>query len=526
MGSEKTPSGILLVDDEPLVRNTLRSILLHLGDFKVWEAEDGLCALETLENEAVDIVITDINMPRLEGLELLRRIKESNPLIPVAIITGFPSLDVAVKAMKQGASDFIAKPFRVEEIELIVQKLLNERKLLLENAQLNRELEQKKEIERLNHKLNQKIRDLTVLYKIGEVLNESTLDRNNLFKQVAELAMEVTNARKTSLMLMDPERKRLVIKASCGIPTDIAQKISLRLGEGIAGQVAKEGIPLLVKDIHRSRKYIDASVGHYKTNSFISVPLLIKGEVLGVINAADKEDGISFSKNEMNLLSAVAQRAALCLENLALYESVYNNLVDTLRSLVSTIEAKDSYTKLHSARVTQWSVEIATALNIDKEDIDIIQFAGYLHDIGKIGIPDSILMKPGRLTVEEYDLIKTHPAIGEKIVKPLDLLPKERDLIRHHHERWDGKGYPDGLAGEDIPLLARIMAIADSFDAMTSDRVYRKAKGVKDALYELNQCAGSQFDPFVVETFLALQEQNKDEMLLGNRMISVPTVMP
>jgi len=520
MGSDNKIFKILLVDDEPLVRTTLKSILLLFKNYKIMEAEDGISALEILGKKDVDLVIADINMPRMGGIELLRTIKDFDPLIPVVIITGFPVLDVAVEAMKQGASDFIVKPFKIEQIELVVQKTIKDRQLLLENAQLNRELQHKKEIERLNRILYRKVRNLTILYKIGETLNEATLNRDNLFNHIVELGLEVTDARKASLMIMDPERKRLEIKAFRGLPLDFAKKVSIGLGEGIEGKVAKKGQPILIRDINNLQEYLNVSNVCYDTSSYISVPLLIKGEVLGVLNAADRGDGKSFSRDDMNLLSAVAQRAALCLENLALYESVYNNLADTLRSLVSTIEAKDPKTKLHSYRVTQWSVEMATILNLDKEDIDIIQFAGQLHDIGKIGIPDSILLKEGTLTVEEYDIIKTHPTIGENIVKHLNLLPKERTLIRHHHERWDGKGYPDGLAGEDIQLLARILSVADSFDAMTSQRVYRKAKTVEDALRELKHCAGSQFDPLLIDAFLELHAQHKGEILLDKQMIS------
>jgi len=364
------------------------------------------------------------------------------------------------------------------------------------------------------------VKDLTVLYKVGEALNESALNRETLFNQIVELCLEVTEAKRASLMLMNPENKKLEIKAFRGYPLDSDKKRSLRLGEGIAAKVAKEGRPLLIKDIRQWQAFLEMPPVSADTRSFLSVPLLIKGEVLGVLNAVDKTNGKGFSNDDMKLLSAVVQRAALCLENLALYESVYNNLADTLRSLVSTIEARDPNTKHHSHRVTQWSVEMARILSVDTEDIEIIQFAGYLHDIGKIGIPDSILMKPGTLNAEEYEIIKTHPAIGENIVKHLNLLPKEKTLIRHHHERWDGKGYPDRLAGEEIQFLARILAVADSFDAMTSDRVYRKARVMEDALCELKQCAGSQFDPFIVDAFLSLQALDNRDQLFKKQILS------
>jgi len=148
-------------------------------------------------------------------------------------------------------------------------------------------------------------------------------------------------------------------------------------------------------------------------------------------------------------------------------------------------------------------VQIAHVMGMGQDEVDVMKFAGYLHDIGKIGIRDSILMKPMTLTPDEMAVIRTHPIIGERIVKPLGLMPLERSIIRHHHERWDGKGYPDGLQGEEIPLPARILAVADVFDAITSNRVYRKARPPADALRELQRSVGSQFDRQVV---LAFQE--------------------
>jgi HD-GYP domain-containing protein (c-di-GMP phosphodiesterase class II) len=178
------------------------------------------------------------------------------------------------------------------------------------------------------------------------------------------------------------------------------------------------------------------------------------------------------------------------------------NLHSTLGALVGAMEAKDSYTRRHSRRVTDFSVLTAQTMGLGLDLIESIRFAGYLHDIGKIGIKDSVLLKESRLTDEEYEQIKKHPVIGESIIKDLDLTAHERSIIRHHHERWDGRGYPDGLAGEDIALAARIVAVADAFDAMTTNRPYRRSKDRQEAVEELQVCSRTQFDPEVVGAFL------------------------
>lgn len=515
MDSDRAGNSILIVEDDVLVSETLKKMIESNGSFFIQQAYSGHEALKILEYLDVDIILSDIQMPGMDGIELLRKVKATIPLIPVAIITGFPSIDIAIKAMKEGASDFIVKPFQMEKIDLLIQKLVRERQLLLENSKLNRELQQKKEIEVLNDALSKKVKELTLLYNIGEAFNATSFDSDNLFDKVVEYAAEISGARKVSLMIMDKDINRLIVKASKGLSGKEVEEKSVRIGEGIAGKAAAEGKPMLIGDSHGSPDIVEALSGKYEMGLSVSAPIFIKGKIFGVVNTSDKENGGKFSGDDVKLLLMMVQRAALSLENYALYESVYNNLVDTLLSLVSTIEAKDPYTKLHSHRVTQWSIEIAKAMKLPQGDIDIIKSAGILHDIGKIGIPDSVLMKPGKLTDAEYQIIKTHPTIGENIVMPLNLLAKERALIRNHHERWDGNGYPDGLKGEENPLVARILAVADSYDAMTSERVYREAKKDEEALLEVKRCSGSQFDPDVVESFLGLIEKYGEKIALS-----------
>ena len=196
------------------------------------------------------------------------------------------------------------------------------------------------------------------------------------------------------------------------------------------------------------------------------------------------------------------KKAALAVENMALYESMIGNFYGMLKSLVNALEAKDPYTGQHSERVTHYALRIAQVMNCSTAEIESLQTVGYLHDIGKIGIADQILNKPAGLTPKEFELVKNHPIIGETIVSELGLSPEERAIIRNHHERWDGMGYPDGLAQHDIPLLARIIMVADAFDAMTSKRAYRDARSRQQAMEELLKNGGKQFDPEVVSAFL------------------------
>jgi len=237
--------------------------------------------------------------------------------------------------------------------------------------------------------------------------------------------------------------------------------------------------------------------------SVMLVPLKIRDKVFGVLTAGIQKGANRFSEKDLYYLSFMAQSAAQSIENLALYENIYENLFATLYAFVNAVEARDLYTRQHSSRVTGISLIIGKQLNCTTEELDILNFAGHLHDIGKIGIRDDILLKPDRLSEEEFEKIKQHPAIGANILKQLGMWEKERQIIRCHHERFDGTGYPDGLEGEQIPLLARILSVADVYDAMASDRAYRKRMEESIILKVIREGSGTQFDPDIVAAFNA-----------------------
>jgi len=238
------------------------------------------------------------------------------------------------------------------------------------------------------------------------------------------------------------------------------------------------------------------------TSPFFSIPFTIHNEVFGILNFSNKADGAGFTDDEIALALTFAKKAAQRIENNALYEVFYSNLINTLKSLVISIEARDPYTQRHSERVTRYALQIADIMHVPAEGKDAISFGGYLHDIGKIGVRDTTLLKPGKLTPEEFAEIKMHPVIGDNIIKPIRFFPKERELILHHHENFNGSGYPHGLAGHAIPLTARILAVADTYDAMTTSRPYRTALSHENAVAEILRCASTQFDAEVVRAFL------------------------
>ncbi len=238
--------------------------------------------------------------------------------------------------------------------------------------------------------------------------------------------------------------------------------------------------------------------------SFLGVPLWTRSRFVGVLCLGGKKTGERFTKDDLSLLTTLGSQAALAVYNAQLYEAREQALLDTITALAHAIEAKDTYTINHCEKITDRAVTLAQALALPRHEVQNIRLGSILHDVGKIGVPDAILNKPGKLTDEEYEIIKQHAQIGARIVESVSALQGVVPIIRHHQERYDGTGYPDGLAGEEIPIGARIIAVVDAYGAMTEDRVYRKALGHNEAMAELKRFAGRQFDPHVVTAFMRL----------------------
>jgi len=225
---------------------------------------------------------------------------------------------------------------------------------------------------------------------------------------------------------------------------------------------------------------------------------------MGILCMARDVRAGAFLPDEKALVLGYAQTTSLALQKIVLREQLEKNLIDTISSFVIALESKDPYLKGHSARVSLYTGELASLMGLGSTDIVLFSRAGMLHDLGKLVILDNILRKPRQLTEEEFELIRSHPVVGDKILKPLRFLSCEAKAVRHHHERYDGKGYPDGLKGEDIPLIARVVTVADAFDAMTSDRPYRAKWPIATAIEEVVRGARTQFDPVVAEAFIAI----------------------
>jgi putative nucleotidyltransferase with HDIG domain len=348
-------------------------------------------------------------------------------------------------------------------------------------------------------------RTLSAIYDLLNAVGTEQ-DRRRLLDETLALAMQSSGADRGFIFLLDE-------KGAVG-PEPAAEKPE-GSREGVSGtimkSVVKEGSAVYVEDMHAHPELAPPPEGGGGAGvSTVTVAPIKSGDrLLGLVYLDSSAPGKRFMEEDAEILAAVGIQLGTMLENIRLSGHGREFFIGVIRTLVNMIEAKDKYTHGHSERVTRLSLAVGKELALDEKAAETLRVAGLLHDIGKVGVPEAILNKPGSLTDEEFALIKKHPEAGADFIKHLEGFEEIIAGIRHHHERYDGRGYPDGLAGEKIPLLARIIAVADSFDAMTSDRAYRKALSVEAALGEVVKNKGSQFDPAAADAFGRAYEKGK-----------------
>lgn len=331
----------------------------------------------------------------------------------------------------------------------------------------------------------------------------SQLELDVLLELVLDKSIAVIQAEAGTLWLVE-EDGFLVPKIVRGPRAEILKEMRLKPGEGLAGQVVAKNEPRLVEDVRKNSgwaKRFDEATG-FKTFSLLCIPLRARKEVIGCLQLINKKERKHFSADDLEIALAFAGQAAIALENSRLYTWQVMLLNSLIRALVSALDARDPYTRGHSERVSQYSLLIGKELDLTPEELKTLERVALLHDIGKIGIWDEILLQQGPLDPEKQKIMKAHSEIGARIladVKPRHLAGKIHEGALYHQEKYDGSGYPRGIKGDDIPLVARIIAVADAFDAITIDRPYRKGASFTRALAEIERCAGTHFDPQIAK---------------------------
>ena len=357
------------------------------------------------------------------------------------------------------------------------------------------------ELEQKNTNLEHAVSRLSTIYKVGLAIN-STMNIDRLFNLIVRTTSTTLKAQIGYIILYDVQNNCMNVTNLIGNGKPLTPKTMIPMQDSsVSSWVIRNHQPLLIADINQAPQFARFSDLGYERKSLICVPLMVKDEVIGTLNVVNKIDDSYFNTEELEMLTTIAAQAAIAIKNATLYEEQQQNYLNTIQALVSAIEASDSYTKGHSERVTRYSLEIGRRLNLSPDRMQVLERAAILHDIGKIGIDLTLLHKEGKLTPEDIRELQQHPAIGMRILEPIEFLQDVRVCIGQHHERYDGMGYPNRTKKEDLLLESRILAVADSFDAMTSDRPYRKALILDNALSELYDNSGTQFDPEIVVAF-------------------------
>ncbi|MBI4778268.1 HD domain-containing protein [Candidatus Desantisbacteria bacterium] len=381
---------------------------------------------------------------------------------------------------------------------------------------MNRTEQLEKELSLMTQKLLSTYEELGLVYDLVSRLG-NILDTDRVSSEVLNEAVNISGARWGFVMLIDEKTGRLHLKASQGLD-EIAQRLiedEYERGRGLISRVMEEGRPMIGDEILSEEEAL-----FDLKSSVLVVPLGIKEKRVGAICLSDKLNGQPFYSTDMKLLETLGVIVSIIIENARLYTNIQNLFFSAVESLSFAIDEKDTYTHGHSKRVTEYSLGLADELGLSDKERVTLKLAAIMHDVGKIGVPEEVLHKEGKLDDNDWEKIKKHPIKGAHILEPigdlksipLSLLQMTFEEIRaitpgvkHHHERYDGKGYPDKLIDKNIPLIARIIAVADAYDAMTSDRAYRKGMSQQEACKELKRNAGSQHDPEIIEAFLRLR---------------------
>lgn len=477
--NEEPRASILIVDDEQSLLDICKEALTEAG-FTVHVAHDGPSALRMLNHlPGLDIVISDLRMPSMSGLELLKKLKDGHSEADFLIMTGFGSIETAVESIRLGAADYLPKPFNISHLLLKVERIL----------QIRRNREDRKKLSNIVRVLN-----------LSQAMN-TKLDMKSLTNEFLSQVQKNFNPDGVVLFLQD--NAGLQSKAMRGSllrnNPQLGTWVKL-LGERVFRQQLPELILLNKKgppQLSTEGPPPDASI-----TSIMAAALPTRMKSVGSIVLLRNTDKPDFTREHSQLLNVFAAHTASAFENARLYGQLWDMNLEVIRSFAQAVEAKDVYTRGHSERVAIYATHLGNRLGLSKEDLHLLYTGGILHDIGKIGIPDVILNKPSKLTAEEFSVMQRHPELGRAILNQVSSFGSILPIIFYHHERVDGSGYPLGLQQEEIPFLARILSVVDSFEAMTSDRAYRKALPLNVVREILLEGAGRQWQDDLVKVWL------------------------
>lgn len=367
--------------------------------------------------------------------------------------------------------------------------------------------------------LEQRLAEYETLLEVGVEL-ASTLELERVLELALRKAEEVCRAETGSIWELDEERQELFFRIVRGRAATDIRGLRVPLGEGIVGSVARRGLPERVNDVAADPRWRGDPGPEFLTRAILTVPLIAHGRVVGVLQLLNPVGKQGFSADDERRMTLFAGPLAHAIDNARLYAAQKRQFVETVTALAEAIEKRDPYTGGHVHRVVCYSLLLGRQLGLERSELARLRLSATLHDVGKIGVPDRILNKPAPLDAEEFALMKRHTVDGAEIVTTIKALHDVLSGVRSHHERLDGAGYPDGLVDAEISQLARIIAVADTFDAMTTSRPYRAGMDPARAAAELERGAGTQHCPRVVRAFLELFADGRFGLEAGQRLLA------
>jgi putative nucleotidyltransferase with HDIG domain len=508
---ERQEQRILIIDEEQQIRIFLRTLLSEEG-YNVTCVPDGGSAISQMSQFQYDLVITDISIMANQNIRLAEFIKDRYPDTIIMVLTGYGSIEHARDAVFRGVEDYILKPLQNDEVLKRVRNSIEKASYSKENARL---------------------KEAVSLFQKEDAASDSPLKKENLYRIIVESALSQTRSSLGALVLYDEEKRKFEITYCSYIGGGIMHFPHDHRSYAAIDFVMHNKKPILLTSLKKHR--LVGRIDHAELSSelfpeilpfekeVIIFPMMAShSHVIGFLVVSKKKEEPSFARGDLQMLTIIAGQSSVSVHNAYLVEGLERNYVNTLMALNAILEAKHPYTKGHTQRVTLYSTTMAREMGLSNEEIQIMRDGAMLHDIGKIGVSDAILNKDSSLDDKEFNIIRKHPIIGETIIKPIKFLERTLPIIRNHHERMDGRGWPDGLAGIQIPLLVRICTVADAYDAMSSDRPYRETLNSDQIRRQLIGHCGTQFDEELVEIFLRLMDK---ELISLPENIDQPVLM-
>jgi response regulator RpfG family c-di-GMP phosphodiesterase len=505
---ERKPMKVLLIDDD---RECLESLggCLEIEGYETLQFVDPALAIESYVPGSVDAIVTDINMPKISGIQVLQRIKSLDPDAYVIMLTGYADVENSISSLNNGAYTLLRKPLRIRDLLATLGEVRDKRR---EHSKLKKKVQ---EFDRTTEDLDKTYEELqnhvVAVDQVQSVISKihAAIDLPYILNEMVAHVSHLLGCNSSMITVLDGDRRYCKCyargKSSAGLRCSVAAEC---MDCAPISSWPSSGSTWLDNDPGEDTRRALRQHGIEASNMIVA-PLMHGEKSLGTLVGFNKSGG--FCGNDKFMLTMVSSIAVTAIFNNGLISQLKELFETTIESLAKTIDAKDSYTSGHTGRVSQYTLAIGRELGWSEEKLNQAYIGTLFHDIGKIGIPDHVLNKKGKLTNEEYELMKGHVTIGYEILKDIPKLKDVLDYVLCHHERWDGRGYPRGLADEQIPLEGRVVCVADSFDAMISNRSYRNALPVAKALDELKRGAGSQFDSRIVEVFIGLLRSGKLE---------------